>query len=412
MPTLHGNAGSACTNKVLIAARYANVEIELNSDGEGCKQNFHTLDTEEGSIFGGNAIARYVARVGDGNLYGSSAFESALVDQWIDYSVGEIDLPGAAWLYPIKGLIPNHATATSKAKADIRAVLKFLDDHLLTRTFLVGERVSLADIVVGVSLLDLYRLVLDPGFSKQFNNTNRWFKTLIHQENFSAVLGEVELAKKMAVAPAAPDVPEEKVVAEKPKKEKQEPQPKKEKPKKVEKPAEEADEEPEESFEDERPKTKNPLDLLPPSKLVFDEWKRVYSNEETRGVAIPWFWEHFDTEGYCIWFCDFLHNSECQKTFMTCNKVGGLFQRLENMHKHAFGSMLIFGEEPSLEVAGVWVFRGKQIPEEVLTCEDYPLYHWRQADISDPAQRSLIEDYFAWDGNLGGKHFNTGKVFK
>jgi len=408
MPTLYGNADDACIQKVLIAARYANVEIELNSEGEGNK-HFHTLETEEGSIFGGNAIARYVARLGgEGNLYGSSSFESALVDQWIDYSVGEIELPASAWLFPIKGLIPNHATATSKAKGDIRTSLKFLDEHLLTRTFLVGERISLADIVVGLSLLDLYRLVLDSGFCKQFNNTNRWFKTLIHQENFSAVLGEVDFCKKMAVAPAAPDVVEEKV-AEKPKKEKQEPQPKKEKPKKVE----EADDEPaEESFEDDKPRTKNPLDLLPPSKLVLDEWKRVYSNEETRGVAIPWFWEHFDAAGYSIWFCDYKFNNECQKTFMTCNLVGGFFQRLETLHKYAFGSMLIFGEEPSLEVSGVWVYRGTGTPADMESCDDYPHYNWRQADISDPAQRTLIEDYFAWDGNLGGKHFNTGKVFK
>jgi elongation factor 1-gamma len=37
-----------------------------------------------------------------------------------------------------------------------------------------------------------------------------------------------------------------------------------------------------------KPKPKNPLDLLPPSKMVLDDWKRLYSNTKTnfREVAI------------------------------------------------------------------------------------------------------------------------------
>ncbi|ONK79395.1 uncharacterized protein A4U43_C01F5920 [Asparagus officinalis] len=37
-----------------------------------------------------------------------------------------------------------------------------------------------------------------------------------------------------------------------------------------------------------KPKPKNSLDLLPPSKMILDEWKRLYSNTKTnfREVAI------------------------------------------------------------------------------------------------------------------------------
>ena len=37
-----------------------------------------------------------------------------------------------------------------------------------------------------------------------------------------------------------------------------------------------------------KPKPKNPLDLLPPSKMILDDWKRLYSNTKTnfREVAI------------------------------------------------------------------------------------------------------------------------------
>merc|ERR1712240_406610 len=64
-------------------------------------------------------------------------------------------------------------------KDDIKAALKTLNDHLLTRTFLVGERVTLADISVACTLLSLYKQVLDPAFRGSFTNVNRWFTTVI-----------------------------------------------------------------------------------------------------------------------------------------------------------------------------------------------------------------------------------------
>lgn len=48
---------------------------------------------------------------------------------------------------------------TERAKQQIQKVLKRLNDHLLTRTFLVGERVTLADISVVNNLQSLYELV-------------------------------------------------------------------------------------------------------------------------------------------------------------------------------------------------------------------------------------------------------------
>merc|ERR1739840_72627 len=78
------------------------------------------------------------------------------------------------------------------------AALKTLNDHLLTRTFLVGERVTLADIAVACTLVNLYKQVLDPSFRKPFLNVTRWFTTVINQPNAKKVIGSVTLCSKMA----------------------------------------------------------------------------------------------------------------------------------------------------------------------------------------------------------------------
>merc|ERR1719391_255364 len=88
--------------------------------------------------------------------------------------------------------------ATDRAKEDIKSAMKTLNDHLLTRTFLVGERISLADIAVACTLLNLYKHVLDPSFRKPFLNVTRWFTTVINEPNAKAVIGSFTLCSKMA----------------------------------------------------------------------------------------------------------------------------------------------------------------------------------------------------------------------
>ena len=58
--------------------------------------------------------------------------------------------------------------ATEQAKEETKKVLSVLNQHLNTRTFLVGERVSLADVSVACAMLWLY---------KQVRNTQRDART-------------------------------------------------------------------------------------------------------------------------------------------------------------------------------------------------------------------------------------------
>merc|ERR1712071_490080 len=95
----------------------------------------------------------------------------------------EILPASCTWLFPTMGIMQFNKNATERAKEDIKAALQSLNDHLLTRTFLVGERLTLADIAVACTLLNLYKQVLDPSFRKPFLNVTRWFTTVINQPN-------------------------------------------------------------------------------------------------------------------------------------------------------------------------------------------------------------------------------------
>jgi elongation factor 1-gamma len=405
------------TQKALIAAKYGNIEIELTPEFEMGKDNktaeflsknplgkVPVLETKEGCIWESNAIARYVARLDPNTkLFGSNAFENALVEQWLDFAGAEVTLPLRVWIYPILGYMENHPEATNKAKADIRKVLSILNDYLADKTFLVGERITLADIVVAVSMVYLYKLVLDPGFRKPFVNTNRWFLTCINQPQFQEVIGEVVLCSKMSVAKSSQV--EEKKKQEAPKKEK----PKQEPKKKEKKPEEE-----EEEDEDDTPKSKNPLDFLPPSKFVLDEWKRFYSNN-TEDASVKYFWENYEDEGWSLWSSTYKYNAELDNLMRTCNLIGGMFQRLEKMVKYSFASVIIFKENDdskTFQVKGIWVIRGKEIPELMKLCDDYELYDWVRLDPKDQTVTQTVNEYWKWAGNFEGKKFVQGKILK
>ena len=104
---------------------------------------------------------------------------------------------------------------------------------------------------------------------------------------------------------------------------KKEAAPKQEKPK-AEKPkaAPKAQEQDEEDEPAPAPKPKHPLDQLPRATFVLDELKRKYSNEETREVALPWFWENVNFDEYSLWRVDYKYNDELTMTFMTSNLIG------------------------------------------------------------------------------------------
>jgi len=43
---------------------------------------------------------------------------------------------------------------------------------------------------------------------------------------------------------------------------------------------------------------------------------------------------------------------------------------------------------------------------------DYESYDWKKLNYDDEETKKLITEYFSWEGDFGGKKFNTGKVFK
>ncbi|KAI6218653.1 Isoleucyl-tRNA synthetase [Aphelenchoides fujianensis] len=321
--------------------------------------------------------------------------------------------------------------AVEHAKKELLAQLQQFDKLLLTRTFLVGERLSAADVSVALSLVPAFKSVLDSKARKNLENLTHWFTTVIDQPQVKEVIGEVkevigevklakeattshlEQFKKHAAGGKKDDEKHEKKHdskkehAEKEKKEKPAPK-EKAAPKEKEPKEEEDDGLPQE------PKFVDPFNQFPAGEFNMDAFKRVYLNEDTVTKAISYFWEKFEPENYSIWYGAYKYSSILEKIPVPFDLIAGMFQRLEKMRKHAFGSVCLFGENNDSTISGIWVWRGPKLAFEL--CPDwqvdYESYEWKKLDPNSEETKKTVNAYLAWEGFDNPKPFNQGKIFK
>lgn len=396
---LFAREGSPHAQKVLVAAQYASASVDVVTDapekaikGKASADRLPLLETPEGCLFESNAIMTFLAK-GDTGLCGADAFASAQIRSWMDFSLNEVEVPAAMWTYPIVGYMENYPEVTAKAQKDLKAALTVLEGHLKKETYLVGRRITLADIAVACALVLPMKLVLDDKARKAFTATTRWFVTCVNQPEFAKVLGPVTLIKKalaskaaakssgaakpaaVAAAPAA--AANEAAAAEK--------------------------------------KAGNPLDSLPKSSLNLDSWKRQYSNAPDRDCfkAMPWFWENLDKAGYSVYMCKYNYNEDLKVSFQVSNLCGGFVQRCDEVRRYAFGTLQILGKEGGpIEIVGCWLFRG---PDEkpLLECNpDAEYYTWTKVTEFSDAEKQAIAEMWCSEETINGKPILDCKVFK
>jgi elongation factor 1-gamma len=448
--TLYTFPGNFRAYKAQIAAQYSGAQLTV-AGGDKFKMNetnrseeflkkFPTgkvpaFENDAGvQLFEANAIAHFLANE---QLRGKTSADQAQILQWIEYGEQEINPSSAILVYPCLGIMQFNKQNNERAKEELKNVLQLLNNYLRTRTYLVGERITLADIAVACDLLLLFQWIIEPSQRQSSPNVTRWFSTLIHQKEFQTVIGsDYKLcekaaqfdAKKYAEISSKEQAPQTQARAKNvsqsgdeqaskgketaEKKKEQEKPAKKEKAKEQDDAAAEVDDT-DEAYAEE-PKQKDPFAEMPKSSFNMDEFKRVYSNEDTVEKALPYFWKNFDKENLSIWFCEYKYPNELTKVFMTCNLVSGFFQRLDKLRKNAFGSMCVFGEDNNNTITGVWVWRGQGLAFELSSDwqVDYDSYSWKKLSPDDEKTKQLVHQYFVWEGEHNGKKFNQGKIFK
>jgi len=79
---------------------------------------------------------------------------------------------------------------------NIKANVTLINSALNGKDFLVGNRLTIADIVVGLMLTHAFTTVLDGGFRKAMAHVTKWIEHLIANEEVIKRCGRIHLAAK------------------------------------------------------------------------------------------------------------------------------------------------------------------------------------------------------------------------
>ncbi len=332
------------------------------------------------------------------DLLGKNELEKAQVLQWL--SMTTVDLfnhLGALYLTSIKKF------AYTKPSVDyhfslINEVADFMEQRLTHYTYLVDERATLADVYAYYMCVLAFGLIFGPEFPKAHPALTRWYKTMM---DHPIIKSSPSLFPAFA----------EKDIELTPKKET-----KKKEEKKTEKKAEKKEEKPAAEAPQQEKKPKHPLEALGRSTFVLDEWKRKYSNEDTRPVALPWFWEHYNPEEYSLWKVGYKYNDELTMTFMSNNLVGGFFNRLSASTKYMFGCLVVYGENNNNGIVGAVMVRGQDHVPAFDVAPDWESYEYTKLDPTKEEDKEFVNNMWAWDKpvvvNGESKEIADGKVLK
>jgi elongation factor 1-gamma len=353
----------------------------------------------------GVPIAKYLASLApNSGLLGADAKDAALVDQWIHFAETEVEAPQRIVNQMLSGIFPYLKPIHTNMLEHMTRSLTTVNSHLATRTFLVTERITVADLVLAAVLHLAVTITVDAELRAKLPNVVRHLETILNQPKIKDIFGEttyVEKAVQFVPPKKEPKVSKEAKPAA---------------PKAEKKPKARAadDDEEDEPLVPAEPKKANPLDALPKSTFSLEDWKRAYSNKETRGAggALEWFYENFDKDGFSVWRVDFKYPTELTQTFMSSNQIGGFFNRLEASRKYLFGSVGVLGSANDSLISGTFILRGPDVIPVVDVAPDFESYEYKKLDLENADDKAFFESALAWELEIDGKKWADGKNFK
>ena len=304
------------------------------------------------------------------------------------------------WFRPLIGRDPyNKKGVEDSSKAALRAV-DVVEQHLQDKTYLAGERITLADLFAAGIISRGFQYVFDKEWRSKNPNVTRWYETVYNQPIYLKVVDKLSfIDEAIKYTPPKKEAAPKKAAA----------------PKAAPKPKAKEVEEDEEEDAPAAPKAKHPLEALPKPTLVLDEWKRQYSNNETPD-ALKWFWENFKADEYSLWKLEYKYNDELTQVFMSSNLVGGFFTRLEGSRKYIFGCASVYGVKDDSVIQGAFVIRGQDAAAAFDVAPDFESYDFIKLDPTKAEDKEFVNEQWTWEKpiTVNGKEYQwaDGKVFK
>ena len=369
---------------------------------------FPFLETEKGNISQSNAIIKYLCEKYKPELLGENIFEKCKIIQWIEFANNEIFKCNKNIIYPIFGWNNLNKEDYNKDNNKIKEYLKIIEKELENKEYIIGNKISIADIKLFSSLRYLMILYLPEQMrNKLYPKINKWYEKIMNTSEAINAYGRTILCKNI-IKPYNGIINKniEKIEnnQKKGKKDKKENIQKNKEIKKEKEPyIPSILELPRYNI---KPIENNILDLLPESKFDLDKFKIEFLKNNNKKNGMKYFWKNYDPDGYSLWFIEYNNDiNECITLFRTCIIKGNILEQLKYFKKYCFGVLGVYGNDSDYKIRGCLLWRGNEIPEEIKNIDCYNKLNIRKLDYNQKKDQQLVHDYWT---KIGEKE----KVFK
>ena len=392
-------------------------------------KTFPFLETKEGNISQSDAIIYYLCQKYKPELLGQNAFEKAKIMQWTEFANCEISRCNRSIIYPIFGWDELNKDDYNRDNNKIKEYLKCLEKELEKNEFIIGNKITLADISLFAKTRFLMMFHLPEQMrNKLFPKLNKWFENLMNSKEAMKAYGRTVLCKtpmKPFAGKINKNKPEKENKENKENKEEKDKNKEKEKDKnknkKDKKEKKDKQKDKKENEQKEKPKQEkkekekepyipgllevprfnikeienNPLDSLPPSKFDLSKFKEEFINSKDKATSLNNFWTNFDQEGYSLWYIEYDNSpNECVTLFRTCVIKGDILEQLKYFKKYCFGVLGAYGGNGAYKIKGCLLWRGKDIPEEIKAINCFNKMTFRKLDCNVEKDKELVKEYW------------------
>lgn len=204
--------------KVLIAAKYGGHDLQLDESFEFGSTDktaeflskfplgrVPAVHLEDGQLLSeSNSAAFYLAP--DRLKCSGDPQHQAQVLKWMFVAECEVTPAVCNWVFPIIGIL-EPSLAQERGAADSLRLMKVFNAELRTKTWLVGERLSLADICLATVLHLVVKCAGQGQLRTDLPHLWRWYDTVVHQPEVAAVLSQFPGVPVPVVQPPAAPAP-------------------------------------------------------------------------------------------------------------------------------------------------------------------------------------------------------------
>ena len=101
----------------------------------------------------------------------------------------------------IFGSLAPHKNKFNYALEELRKAIKVIDEQLKMRSFLVADRITLADVIICCQMDKAFRLIITSDMRKKLPNLTRWFSYIRQTQPFVSKIGQLFLCQAKGFEP-------------------------------------------------------------------------------------------------------------------------------------------------------------------------------------------------------------------